>query len=64
MYINIRQNDILIYNERMIYDDTIKYQLYYKEFLELKMNSTFINYLFEKILIIKPINYINFEYYY
>lgn len=29
MYINIRQNDILIYNERMIYDNTIKYQLYY-----------------------------------
>jgi hypothetical protein len=63
MLIIIRKNNFFIYNEKVITNDTIKYQLYHKEFLELKKNNTFVNYFFEKILIIRPVKYVKFEYY-
>lgn len=69
--INIRSNDrtILIYKEICIKDSSIKYQLHYNEFLELKNNliinnSTFINYLYEQVLIIRPVKYKKFDFYY
>jgi predicted choloylglycine hydrolase len=63
MEIIIEIEDYRVYKEITILNH-IRYELKYTEYLELYNNSIFINFLIDRNLFIRPVNYIKFKFYY